>query len=878
MPELPTGTVTFLFTDVEGSTKILQGLGRQDYGTLQDQHAAIVRAAIEAGHGVVIRTEGDSFFAVFPTPSGALRAAVQAQRQLAAFPWKDDQHIRVRMGVHTGEGSLGGDDYLGIDVNLAARIEAAGHGGQVVISDATRTLVMHTLPEGVVVRNLGTHRLKDIEDPVHLHDLVVDGLVSDFPVLRSLRARRTNLPAPRTSFVGRDREIVEVGGLLDTTRLLTITGPGGTGKTRLALQVASGRLDRYPDGVHFVDLSSIAEPAFVVPSIARAFRLRETPGRDLAETLRDHLAERELLLVLDNLEHLVAASPAVGTLLDAAPGLTVLATSRIPLRLSGEQQFPLAPLALPTPEQRTDAARMSASESVRLFVDRAAAVRPGFQLTDEDSEAVATIVSRLDGLPLALELAASRLRVLSPDALAARLEQRLPLLVGGATDAPERQRTLEATIAWSHDLLDLDQQRLFARLSVFAGGWTLEAAEAVCGAGLDVLDDLGVLVDESLVRRTELEDGALRFTLLETIREFATRRLEASEADELEGLRRRHAGFFEHLAGRAEQRLIGEDQLAWIALLDRDNDNFREALSHAERSHHGDDVQTGLRTAAALWRFWLLRGQMAEGRARLERLLDLPDSQVRNVARSRALRALGSIAYWQTDYEHVAGPYEEAVEIAREVGDRRALSWALYDASFASLVVRDDPAEAERDLRESLAAADEGDPYLRGRISADIANMRALQGDFASALDGFERALILHREAGDSFFVPRTLLGMAGVASWVGDVDTARKRIAEATDLAIESANAIVVAGVLHPNAWLANKDGRHRLAARLIGAYERIEEEFDAHIPQVALIASGDPLLEARAVLGMDDAERARAEGNAMSLHQILELISGLR
>ncbi len=874
MSELPTGTVTFLFTDIEGSTRLLQEMGREDYGTLQERHAAIMRAAIAAGNGVEIRTEGDSFFVVFPTASGAVRAAVEAQRELASDPRPNGQSIRVRMGLHTGEGIVGGDDYLGIDVNRAARIAATGHGGQIVISEATRILVTAALPDGVTVRDLGAHRLKDIEHTEHLHDLVLDELPADFPALRSLQAKRTNLPAPRTSFVGRDREITEIGELLDATRLLTVTGPGGTGKTRLALRIASERLERYADGICFVDLGPVTEPAFVIPEIARALRVRETPGRDLVDALQDDLRGRELLLVLDNFEQLIEASPIVGTLLDDAPRLAVLATSRIPLRLSGEQEFRLSPLPLPLQDELADVERMSTCESVLLFVERAAAVRPGFRVTDENAPAVAQIVARLDGLPLALELAASRLRVLTVEALSARLEQRLPLLTGGARDAPERHRTLEGTIAWSHELLDPDDQRLVAELAVFAGGWTLEAAETVCGDDLDVLGGLGTLVDDSLVRRVELEGGELRFTMLETIREFATDRLETSDADDLVALRRRHAGFFRALAEEAEPFLTRDDQMRWLTILERENDNLRAALDWSQQARADDDVITGLRTATALWHYWKERGRIWEGRPRLERLLGLPGAQRRDAVRARALGALASLAYWQTDYERVGDQYDEAVAIARELGDARLLSWALYDASFVSLVVTQEFVRGEAMLHESLEIAEEGDLYLRAQISTAFAYSRMFGGDTAAATEHFERALALHREAGDSLYIIEDLLGMATVAVTMGDLENARARLDEATQVAVDSANAANVGGLLHPHAWLANQDGGHHHAARLMGAYGRLEEDFDLHIPETGLAYYGDLLQEARATLGEQETERAYAEGFAMNLDQMLELV----
>ena len=357
MRDLPTGTVTFLFTDIEGSTRVLQELGRDGFVRQLDRHAEIVRTAVAEQGGVEIGTEGDSFFVAFPTASGALRAAVAAQRALAAHPWSDGNPIRVRMGLHTGEGVPGGDNYVGIDVNRAARIAAAGHGGQIVVSEATRVLVADDVPDGATFRSLGLHELKGLEHPERLHDLVIDGLRSDFPPLRTRAARRNNLPPRRTSFVGRARAMADIERLLGETRLLTLTGPGGTGKTRLALEAASRLLDRFPDGVFFVDLSPLTDPTLVIPAIAGVLKVREAPGRDLADGLRRHLADLDVLLVLDNLEQLVDGSSAIGDLLDAAPRVTVLATSRIPLHLSGEHEYQVAPLELPAREQRGDAAQ-----------------------------------------------------------------------------------------------------------------------------------------------------------------------------------------------------------------------------------------------------------------------------------------------------------------------------------------------------------------------------------------------------------------------------------------------------------------------------------------------------------------------------------------
>ena len=868
MTAFPTGTVTFLFTDIEGSTRLLQDLG-DEYGRLQDEHAAIVRGAIVDGGGVEIRSEGDSFFAVFPTASGALAAAVAAQRGLASFPWPDGGHVRVRMGLHTGEGILGGDDYLGIDVNRAARIAATGHGGQIVVSAATLELVAGHLPPGVSVRDLGDHRLKDIEHPESLHDLLIEGLSSDFPPLRSLGGRRTNLPSHRTSFVGRSHEIAEVEGLLNSTRLLTLTGPGGTGKTRLAVRVAWEQLDRHRDGVTFVDLSAVTDPNLVLPEIARVLRVREDPGGGLADAVREHLRERELLLVVDNLEQVIeGSSEVVGMLLDVAPRLTVLATSRMPLRLSGEQEYGLAPLALPEREQLTDVEHLRSCESVQLFLDRATAVRPGLQITDESAPALARIVSRLDGLPLALELAGSRMRVLGLETLADRLEQRLPLLRNGARDAPERQRTLESTIAWSHDLLDPQVQRLFARLSVFSGGWTLEAAEATCGDDLDVIEGLGSLVDASLVRRAELPNGMLRFSMLETIREFATARLGTADRGERDALDRTHAAFFLDLAEEAERHLTSGDQVIWLATLDRELDNIRVALERAERTDSAERAGTGLLTVAAIWRYWSQRGRMAEGRAHLERLLARPTAQRRDAPRARALGALGSLAYWQSDPAHVRW-YREAAEIAREVGERRLLSHALLNLSFIQNYSEAGIAERLALLEECLQIAEEDDLFLRGLIWTAFGYIHLFTGDRVEAAEMIKRAVVLQRQSGETYALSEGLIGLAGLSYEAGDIAEMRRYLDEAMQIVLPTKNPVELCTLLLPYARLANHFGRHEDAARMMGAYNRIEDNYDVHIPRVGVKVLGDPEEPARAALGGPAFDTARAEGYAWSLEE---------
>jgi predicted ATPase/class 3 adenylate cyclase len=863
MSELPTGTVTFVFTDIEGSTRLLQRVG-EAYANLLATHHRILRDAITAGGGIEVETEGDAFFATFPAPAGAIRTAVQAQGALSSHSWPVGNVVRVRMGVHTGEGVLSDGGYIGLDVHRAARIAAAGHGGQVLVSEATRALVEHALPVGVDLRDLGLHRLKDIEQPEHLYELLIDGLPDAFPPLRTLDARLSNLPVERSSFIGREREVGEVTGLLEGARLLTLTGPGGIGKTRLALKVAADQLGRFADGVYLADLTHITDPNLVPAAIASSLRMREQPGRDVLDSLADHLRDRELLLVLDNMEQVIEAASAVGHLIDAAPQLTVLATSRVPLHITGEQEFPVPPLALPDPVRGSDLESLTSNEAVTLFIQRAAAVRPGMRLTAADAPTIAQIAVKLDGLPLAIELAASRAKLLAPDAILARLGARLSLLTTGASDLPARQRTLRSTMEWSHDLLKADEQRLFARLGTFSGGWTLEAAEVICGPGLDVgvLDGLGTLVDHSMVRPGQAGNGEPRFTMLETIREFAVERLAVSgEVDELQ---RRHAEHFRKLAEEAALRLTREDRVGWLARLEAEIDNLRAALDWAERT---GDADTGLRTAAAIWRFWQERAHLSEGRGRLERLLAMPGSAARAPLRARALAALGGIAYWQNDYPVTRAAYDEAVDIARVVRDPTLLASALLDLSFIPLMMEDDADRAEAILREGLAIAqDAGDRLLTAQFWGSLASLEVVRGNPGDAIPLGRTAIEIFREEGEVLDVASLVVGLALISRIAGDLDSARGHLREALGTFAQARETMGISGVLTGFAAVANDDGLPERAARLIGASARIRDELGGGIPP-ELIGSlvGDPASDAKVALGDAAYGRARAEGYAM-------------
>ena len=609
---LPTGTVTFLFSDIEGSTRLVHSLGDR-YGELLEDHHRIMRGAIASSGGTELGTEGDSFFAVFPTAAQAIEATVAAHRALAEHTWPDEAAVLVRMGLHTGDGKLGGDNYIGLDVHRTSRIAAAGHGGQVLVSETTRSLVASALPAGASLRDLGEHRLKDLESPEHLFQLVAAGLRETFPPLRSLDARAVHLPTQMSSFVGRTREKDVLLELLAKERIVTLTGPGGTGKTRLSVEVASQAADAFDDGAIFVPLAPISDPELVGPTIAAALGLREGPAGDTFETLVEHLRDRSLLLILDNFEQVMPAARTVGELVARAPRVKVLVSSREPLRISGEQEFLVPPLALPGRAGDVRLDELRAVDSVALFVQRAGAVRSGFDLTLENAPAVTEICARLDGLPLAIELAAARVRLFEPADILARLDRRLSFLAGGR-DVSERQRTLRGAIDWSHELLDHGEQTVFRRLSVFAGGTTIEAIEAVCQPdqlGLDAADVVSSLHDKSLLRRAD-GPGALRVSMLETIREYGLERLEA--AGEGGELRRRHALHYLALAEDTAEHVNGPDQRRcsrcsrsiWTTSEQRSSGRSRAATSRwgsgsRVRSTRSGSFATTSRKAAGWW-------------------------------------------------------------------------------------------------------------------------------------------------------------------------------------------------------------------------------------------------------------------------------------
>ena len=765
----PTGTVTCLFTDIEGSTRIELALGTGPYRDVRERHRELLRTASVAHDGFEQSTEGDSFFLIFRRPLDAVAAAVDAQRALAAESWPDDADVRVRMGIHTGEIESIGGDVIGYDINRTARIAALAHGGQVLLSDTTRALVAETLPSDVSLRDLGAHRLKDLRAPEHLSQLVIEGLQDSFPPLRSLDARPNNLPTQLTTFVGRERELAEALGLLASTRLLTLTGPGGTGKTRLSLQLAAAAADDFPDGVWFIALDAVRDPTLVIPTTARTLGLAENVTKSSMDLLADEIAGRPVLLVLDNFEQVTEAGPDVAELLRRCASLKAIVTTRIPLRVSGEQEYPVPGLPAPPDTSRLsemerlnlprelrdlDLETLTQFEAVRLFIARATSIRPGFDVTNANAPAVAGIAARLHGMPLAIELAAARIKLLSPDQILARLEHHLDLLTAGSRDVPERQQTLRGAIGWSYDLLDDGTRRLVDRLSVFRGGFDLEMAERVCGpgdeVGGDVVERIGELVDQSLVR---LDESAVepRFGMLETIREYAVEMLtQRGEADEIAD---RHAAAMLDLAEQAAPQLAGSDQRAWLDRLEREHDNMRAAL---DRSIAKPDPVLGVRLAFALWRYWQQRGYLNEARVRFERL-EAQGWDLEPVLQARFAEAFGGIAYWQSDQPTATRLYDDALRLWRELGDQREIANALYNRAYADMIEVMEglvaPSEKTRNvplLDEALAIYREiGDIGGEANLLWALGSVHFFTANAGVAEGWYRQSLELHRKAGN---------------------------------------------------------------------------------------------------------------------------------
>jgi predicted ATPase/class 3 adenylate cyclase len=933
MAVLPQGTVTFLFTDIEGSTKLVQELGPR-YRDVLETHQALLRDAFRAG--VEVGTEGDSFFVVFASATDAVAAAVDGQRALAGQAWPDGHRVRVRMGLHTGQASLGAGAYVGFDVHRAARIAAAGSGGQVLLSESMHALVSRDLPDGVTIRDLGTHRLKDLAVPERMFQLVVSGLDAEFPALRTVEGGRTNLPPQLTSFVGRERELAELQALARAHRLVTVIGSGGTGKTRLMVQTAAELVGEQPDGVWLVELAPISDPDLIMQAVARGLGISDSPGRPLGETVIDFLRTKSLLLLIDNCEHLIVnVAELAEQVLAACPAISFMASSREALGVAGERVFQVPSLSLPDAVVEADEhaeaddgwfADVGAAEAVRLFVDRATAVLPSFSLTPSDAPAVVEICRRLDGIPLAIELAAARVPLLSVQEIAQRLGDRFRLLTGGRRTALPRQQTLQALIDWSWDLLTDDERMLLRRLSVFAGGCTVEAAvdvarlpDEVTGAGdpsLDMLEVVGRLVGRSLV--VVDRSGSTRYRLLETIRQYARDRLVA--AGETSALRNQHLAFYLRLALEAEPALVGPDMVAWLARLDAEADNLRTALDWAFE----EDPFSAMRLSVALAVYWRSRS-LAEGLAYLRRAAELARSlpaSSREPAGERTMLvarvlALAANASWMAGSASAGLRWAEAsLHIAREVGDAQTLAealnamamttmfcgqfegvidwaeeavvlaetidaWSAIALTAATLsqwaVERGAQAEAEARLATATAAAERsGNPFAiaftamsRGRVDGFGGRLEDARRWFAKAIESYEQ---LGRDPG----LVITRSNFAHALRSNGAIDEAATLYRQTLHAWQHIGNRGAIANQLESVAFLAMAKEDHLRAAQLLAAAEAIREQ--ANAPMMpheraeydAAVAALHELLDAAPL------ESAWADGRRLTTDEAVTLALG--
>jgi predicted ATPase/class 3 adenylate cyclase len=878
-PSLPTGTVTFLFTDIEGSTRLWE----RDAAVMSralERHNVILAEAINAHGGVHFKTIGDAFQAAFADPTAAAAAALAAQTALAAEPWPETGPLRVRMALHVSAAEPAPDgDYLAPGLNRLARLLAAGHGGQVLLSTAARELVKARLPAGASLISLGRHRLRDLLDAEEIWQLIAVGLPAAFPPLKSLEGHPTNLPAQPTALIGRDEDVKSLRHLLgeETTRLVTLVGPGGVGKTRLALGSAAASLETFPDGVFLVALAGIEEAALLLPQIAPVLGVREGGGLSLEESVLAFLGDKRLLLVLDNLEQLrpfAAAAAVVASVLDAAPQVRILATSRAPLRIRAEQEWPVAPFPTPAPNVNVvgaDAlAALAANPAVALFVERAQSARPAWRLTPVNAYDVAEIARRLEGLPLAIELAAARIRVLSPADILRRLGGALDLLAARGGDRPDRQQTLRASIAWSHDLLSFEHQAAFRRLGAFSGGFTLEAAETVLSASpdpwVDALDVVDILAEQSLLGTEDDSGGDTRYRMLETIRAYALEELAAS--GEEAAVRAVHARWADAFARDAGRWILGPDGSEWLQRLESEHDNFRCAISWAIE-HDASDV--GLRLAEGLWRFWEIRGHYAEGRSWLERALEhCQDASPR--LHALALDGLGNIAGRQGDFaaasqalgesldiwrslgalENISGTLTnlgaiverqgkldqaealqvEALALARESADAKRIGTALNN--LATVVWNNgDTARATALLEESVAIKRKEGNWVGLASSLNNLGMLAAEaGDIDRAIAYMEETLAIDRGLGSPAGIADSLGNLAGLIAGTSDLKRAAALDAEALALRQHLGDRLSIAYNLDSIAMTASRAGLSASAARLFGATARMREELGAPIP----------------------------------------------
>lgn len=915
MDNMPSGTVSLLFTDIAGSTRLLEQLG-DAYATLLSDHNRLVSEAIAKHGGSHVDAAGDGLFMSFPTARAALLACIDAQRAIGSHQWPEGADVRVRMGLHTGEPMSAAAGYVGIDVHRAARICAAGHGGQVLVSEAAHALIGDALPDGVGFRDLGEHRLKDLAAPMRLYQVLAPGLAVDFPSIRSLDTLPNNLPHQLSSFVGRTKEIADAEARLGTTSILTLTGPGGVGKTRIALEVGARMVDAFPDGVWFVELGTLDEGSLIGDTIALALQLKQANAGAIPALIAA-LAERRMLLILDNCEHLLDPVVEVAdAILRHCPDMRIIATSREALGMSGESLMPVPSMSLPEasgPGSPQAFEHLAACDAVRLFLDRGRSVTPGFELTEENAEAIGQICLRLDGIPLAIELAAARVRSLPPHQIASRLDHRFRLLTGGSRTALPRHRTLRAAMDWSFEMLPEAEQVLLPRLSAFAGSFSLDAAEAVASGGPverdEMIDLLERLIDKSLLMADEGSTEA-RYRMLETIRDYAQERL--AEAGDASDTYARHRDWFVDLVAKARAGFFsGAEQAAWLARLSDDHDNLRAALRWSDEDAEGASAELSL--AAGLWRFWEIRGHLAEGSAWLERALARTGGEV-SARRASGLTGVGVLATLRGDhavavaaheaslllqrelgnpiavaaacnnvanaaieqgnFERARELYREGIELARAAGDQQGVGFSLLN--LADLVARQgDDSEADDLYAESIRTFEGiGDLWGVAQATSRLALVSRRRGDLRTARARYSDAMSLYRRLGDRRAEARMLAGLGDVAAHEGDLAGAAAVYRDGLALRSQLGDRAGVASMFERLAGVA--DGEPERAARLIGMAAALRESIGAPLSAGAAAELDQFLAGLRQELGGDVLESAMAEGRRASLQAAIAYASG--
>jgi predicted ATPase/class 3 adenylate cyclase len=830
MPRLPTGTVTFLFTDIEGSTTRWEHHPEAMQEALA-RHDVLLRSVITAHGGYVFKMVGDAVYAAFAIPTDALAAAVAAQRVVAAEEWGEVSPLKVRLALHTGAAQSRDEDYFGPTLNRVARVLSTGYGGQILLSVATVELVRDALPDGATLKDLGEHSLKDLLRPEHIFQLTVSDLPAEFPSLKSLPRHLQNLPVQPTPFLGREQEVRNLCELLrrPQVQLVTLTGPGGMGKTRLAMQVAAELSDQFADGVFLIPLAPVNEPEQVMPAIIQILNISDMSSQSPLTLLKSALKDKQLLLLLDNFEQVIPAATQVAELLTSCPRLKIIVTSQIVLHVQAEREFAVPPLSLPDPKRLPDLPTLSQYEAVALFIQRAQAVKPDFAVTNDNAPAVAAICARLDGLPLAIELAAARVKFFAPQTLLTRLEQGLAVLSGGARDLPMRQQTLRGAVAWSYNLLAPEEQQLFRQLAVFVDGFIWEAAEVVCRAvgelKGDIQDGLFSLVDKSLLRQQETTEGEPRFWMLQLLREFGLEYL--TSAGETDLVRTAHAAYYLALAEEAEPYLQGTDPGRWLIRLEQEYENLRAVLSwlleraEMRTSSEGEKkwAEQAMRLCGALYWFWNIRGYYREGRSFLERALAVREGVAASI-QIKVLYAASVLAINQDDFERVEILCRESLALSRELGDAPDEAAALFLLGFVAMA-RCRYAEARVQLEEAEALFQELDnSWNSARSLAYLAQVFAAQGEYGRACALAEQSLKISRALGNKGRIAVALCQLAHVRFLAQD------DFAEAQELAEQSLALFRELGDMQYIAYLLSLLGEmHLVRNEQTQARELLEE-----------------------------------------------------